>query len=50
MKAHEKLARRVICYVAAANALLGGLGEGHNELVEHPHFMILPRVQRKYPF
>ena len=44
----ERLGKLVAGYMFAAQALLNGLYELHNELVEHPHFMAVRRVGRVY--
>jgi hypothetical protein len=44
----ERLGKLVAAYMFAAQALLGGLYEAHHELVEHPHFVAVRRVGRRY--
>lgn len=46
----EALARQAIGYFNAANALLTGFAELHNELIEHPLFIMARKFGRKYQF
>ena len=44
----ERLGKLAASYMYAAQALLSGLYEIHTELVEHPHFVALRRMARRY--